>query len=355
MTKGIFKKFAAVVLATSLVVGSGLTAFATDGTGSYEGGPMQYPTLSVTLPTVPNGAYNYIADPNGLIAATSNAKYADSTFTGSTGIFFLTTPKTDAEGSKNAYTSSSTSLELTNENAQDIDVTIKLEQKTAGSDSIAYSDTATFQNTDKDKKIYLAVTDGAETTPAVAALTSASSAVLTTTVEGNPDNYEPNYDATTEKYGYKQIVPEDGEDPLEWNSCAYNLTGALNTNAEWEDGLTFPAITVTWNYAEHRDDTAPSITTTSYTVDGSSDQAITVDLGAGEKAATDIASITFQSTSGATKTLSADYYTFEGTTLTIKKEQISAWVGAGVESRAYTVTFNDSDDTSVVVTLTKAD
>lgn len=31
------------------------------------------------------------------------------------------------------------------------------------------------------------------------------------------------------------------------------MTGALNTNAEWGEGVTFPKLEVTWSYAEHKD------------------------------------------------------------------------------------------------------
>ena len=97
-----FKKYTAIAVAATMTIGSAMTVFAGDvtpgvseGEGSYEGGEMKYPTLTVTLPTIPAGTYDYIADPNGLIAATSGEKYADSTFTGDTGVFFLTSTADD--------------------------------------------------------------------------------------------------------------------------------------------------------------------------------------------------------------------------------------------------------------------
>ncbi len=258
MTKG-FKKIFTVVLATSMVLGCTVTAFAdnsAEGTGSYEGGEMQYPEISVTLPTIPTGAYNYIADPNGLIAMTSAAAYPDSEFTGNTGVFFLTTPKSDTEA-KNKYTNKSAALDVTNQNAQDIDVTVKLEQKTAGDEGIAYADSATFESTDKDKKLYLAVTDDAAQDPQVAALSAASAATLTATVEGTPGNFEPSWDET-DGYGYVVKTPGSGDPELEWNDCSFCLTGALNKGAEWGDDLQFPDIKVTWSYAEHTETPATS-------------------------------------------------------------------------------------------------
>ena len=336
-----------------MVVGCTVTAFADagvgEGAGTYEGGEMKYPTLSVTLPTIPSGTYDYIADPNGLIAATDAAKY-DAEFTGTSGIFFKTT---DADDDTDAtYTNKSKAQTVTNENAQDIDVTVKLEQKTAGSDIIKYADSATFEEADKENKLYLAVTDDAASDAKVAALSSTGAATLTTTVAGIPGNYKPNYDED-DGYGYVFIGDED-DDFTEWNECSYILTGALNTNATWGDAVTFPEIKVTWSYVEHSDEAAPSIATTTYTVDGTEDVAITVNLGGGSLAATGISEITFKSTTGAVRTLDASLYTLSGTTLTIDEEQIAAWVGAGLASRAYTIKFNDTAATSITITMNKS-
>ncbi|MCI8292074.1 MAG: hypothetical protein HFH53_00865 [Hespellia sp.] len=292
MRKKNFKKFAAITMAAAMTLGSTLTVFAegegddtsttptaeagvAEGEGTYEGGEMKYPTLSVTLPTIPAGTYDYIADPNGLIEKTKNddgtaSKYADSTFTGTTGIFFLT--NTADDGAK-TYTEKSAALTLANENAQDIDVTVKLEQKTAGDTSIKYANSAEFESTDKDNKLFLAITDGATTDPKVAALTGNGAATVTTRVAGVPENFEAGYSADT-GYGYTK---KDEADLTDWNDCSFELTGALNKNATWGDDLAFPAIKVTWSYAEHRDSalsastiskTANTLTVTGATVTG---------------------------------------------------------------------------------------
>ena len=250
------KRMLTVALAATMVLGSTMTAFAaageSEGAGTYEGGEMQYPTLSVTLPTIPDHTYDYIADPNGLIAATSAAHYDGATFTGNSGIFFKTT---DANGdTKATYTDTSKAQEVTNNNAQDIDVTVKLEQKTAGDESIMYADSATFETTDTANKLYLAVTDGATQNPNVDALSSTSAATVSTKVEGKTSNYLPSYDSTNNKYEYRlKTKAENNDTDLTWNSCSFKLTGALNKNATWGDDLDFPTIKVTWSYAEHTD------------------------------------------------------------------------------------------------------
>ena len=349
--KGI-KRVLTVALATTMVLGTTMTAFAettpgtSEGAGTYEGGEMQYPTLSVTLPTIPEHTYDYIADPNGLIAMTDAAHYADSTFTGNTGVFFLTTPKTEEAGSKNAYTNKSAAQTLTNQNAQDIDVTVKLEQKTAGSDSIAYSDAATFETTDTANKLYLAVTDDAAQDPAVSALTASSAATLSATVAGKPSNYKPNYDSTN-GYGYVlKTKAENDNNDLTWNSCSFTLTGALNKNADWaSNSFTFPTIKVTWSYAEHQDNAAPSIATTTYNLVADTAVSINVNLGAGDLAATAVTGL-----KNGSQDLPSDAWTYSNGVLTITAARVNSIVNAGV-TRTYTVVFNDTAGTTVDITL----
>lgn len=256
-----FKTLTAVTLAASMVMGGAMTAMAaasgdatetsSTSTGTYEGPAMQYPTIKVTLPTVADGYYHYIADPNGLIQATAGAsgdaaRYANSKFEGDKGIFFLTADE-DTEGNdtgKNLYTERSGAKIVENKSAQDVDITVKLEQGTSAgdvgaTDGITYASSDTFTGTAKE--LYLAVTDGTKTS----ALSSTAAAV-TATVAGRKDNFTGGYD-NTKGYGYTQ--KPDGE-LQPWNSCSFYLTGALNTAAKWETGVAFPDIKVTWSCKE---------------------------------------------------------------------------------------------------------
>lgn len=316
-----FKKYTAIALAATMTIGSTMTVFAGDvadpapaaepgvgeGEGSYEGGEMKYPTLSVTLPTIPERTYDYIADPNGLIAATNNEKYADATFDADAkGIFFLT------DTDNKSYTADSAAQTLTNENAQDIDVTVKLEQKAAGDSSIKYASSATFEDTDKENKLYLAITDGAATDPKVAALTSTGAATIKTTVAGVPGNYEAGYD-TTNGYGYTLKAEDEQTD---WNDCSFNLTGALNENATWGDNMTFPTIKVTWSYTEHKE-TALSGTTIS-----KASNSVTV-TGA------TVTGVKLVKASGTEVTLTTQY-SFTNGTLAVNADMLGANVGGKI-------------------------
>ncbi len=243
------KRLLAVIVATTTVLGSSLTAFADapltqDGAGEYEGNIPSYPAASVTFPTtIAAGSFAYIADPNGLIEKTSSAAHSGATWEGD-GIYFAT--------AANTYKGTSKAIEVENNSAYSVDLAIKLEQKTAGK-NVAYSDDKTFANSSKEE-IYLALSDGTNT----AAITQTANgnsvtvneAVLNVTVAGKPSNYELGWDASN-KY---KITAKTGA--TGWNKSSVVVTGALNKNATWaggasgqDDEIKFPEVTVTYAYS----------------------------------------------------------------------------------------------------------
>lgn len=372
MNKGL-RRFLALALAGTMVFGCTITAFAeesgenTSGSsvsdtadGSYEGGALKYPTLSVTLPTVVEDEYDYIADPNGLIAATNQEKYGDDvTFSeNAQGIFFKTTVE-----SATVYADTSAAKAITNQNAQDIDVTVTLEQEEAGSDIITYSDTNEFEESDTANKVYFAlkeyvedeevatVEDGeeedetegddtsSETEVQVSALTSSAAAKLEFTVAGNPDNYVADYD-TESGYGY--VLDVDNADP-EWNSCAFVLTGALNTNATWGDEVTFPTLKVTWSYAEASKNEIPtevSTEATSIDADGG-----TVTIALPDDVTIDEVLRTSTTSSSGFKALDNSYYSTEYSTNSV---ELTVNIADKTEYAQIKITFIGSDEVIVL-------
>lgn len=356
-----FKKVTAVVLAASMVMGGAMTALAAESgdtsvnsSGDYEGGEMKYPALSITLPVIADGAYDYIADPNGLIKATETesgdaAKYADSQFQGDTGIYFLTTAK-DASNPKNIYTEKSAAKKVTNENAQNIDVTVKLEKGTnAGDADIALASSNEFTGTDKE--LYLAVTDGTDKTSAL----SSAAAEVTTMVPGNKDNYEPKYD-TIDGYGYQK---KDAADLAAWSECSFYLTGALNMDAKWEDNVAFPDIKVTWSYKENTTASAtptyPTTTSFTYSLASGGDLTIPCDLAAAN--ATEIADFAMKgapndldySVNGAWNCPTIDTLQISGNTITVKNGMMT-WYGKG--SYECVILFSESNVQTITITVT---
>lgn len=312
MSKRKFKRIAAFALAATMAFGSTMTVFAepegepeqgatagvSTGTGSYEGGELKYPTLKVTLPTIPEGTYDYIADPNGLIELTKHEKYKDATFTGSTGVYF--------ETSANTYSNKSAAQEVVNENAQNIDVTVKVEVTTPGDESIKYVSSAEFGEDDKTNGLYLAITDDAAENAQVSALSTSGVATITATVEGVPSNYMPSY---SEEGGYGYKLKTEGTS--DWNKCSFILTGALNKNATWGDKVEFPEIQITWSYEEH-----PEMILSSDTISSTSN-VLTVAGGV------TVTKVTLVKSTGAESTLTkGNHYNVEGNSLTFTKEML---------------------------------
>lgn len=292
-----FKKLTAVALTAAMTVGSAMTVFAapTSGDvsgdlsseGEYEGGEMQYPEISVTLPTVPtNTTIDYIADPYDLIQNTMdasgnaiNTNYADSEFTSTTGIYFKTSAKSGDV--KAQYTEKSAPLVLTNENAQNLKVKVKVQQTAAISgDVVAYSQSSAFSG--DAKEMYFAITDG--TTEQ--ALNASGDAEFVAEIKGTPDNFEPKYNAG--KYAYEKKAGADG-----WASATYQLTGAINKNAKWNDDITFPAVKLTWSWeaGEVEKESGPSVANVTYSLASASDLVVSCNLGAGSSKATAVTDI----------------------------------------------------------------
>ncbi len=352
-----FKKLTAITLTAAMTMGSAMTVFAApssgdvagggvDSNGSYEGGEIPYPAITVTLPTIPANTIDYIADPNDLIKSTLNdsgdainSAYANSEFKSSTGIYFKTS---DASGDVKAqYTEKSKPMTITNENAQNINLTVKVAQTQAATGGVAYSDDATFDAADTDKKLYLAVTDGQTTE----ALDASGDASFTTEIKGRADNFVPKHSGG--KYSYEKKADASG-----WASASYQLTGAVNKNAEWDDSVTFPNVKLTWSWVEGavEKDVAPSVVGGPYTYTSGQPTAINLNLGSGSKKATTVKSVK-------NKTLNIDlamptYGTYNAGVLTVLSGATTYWAGKSQTSMVLEITFDNGE--VATVTLNKA-
>jgi hypothetical protein len=155
----------------------------------------------------------------------------------------------------------------------------------------------------------------------------------------------------------------------------FTISGTMNKNAEWSQ-LTTKTITITPTYAivdatgeeeavttglnqvkaEARvpANAAPSIATTTYTAAADTAIDITVNLGSGDKKATGIASVTYKNKSGVDVAVeSGTGYEFANGKVTLTAATINAFVSATATTREYTITFDDTDSTAVVITVNK--
>lgn len=347
-----YKKVLAGFLATSMVLGSSMVAFAappetgtTSGTGELEG-TVDTEVYVVVLPTIstPDTTFNFILDPEGLIAKTNAARY-NKTFEEGATLFFE-----NANGTTD-YSSTSDALVVTNKSSIPVDV--KLEATIADATGITLTDDKTFAG-DTDASIYLALTDGTNTKP----LTDAG-VELTSKLEYDTDAYEMKWDATANAgsgaYVYELTDAAKAQANTDFPQYSFKLTGASNAAGDWSAlASAAPKVNVTWTVDKHVEaaEAAPSIATKTYSMTSGSPVAVNVSLGAGSLAATGIASITYTSSSGASRTMATSDYSLNGNTLTFSANYIQGVIQAGVTSRVYKVIFNDEASTAVDITFT---
>lgn len=291
MSKAKLNKVLAGMLAATMVLGMSATAFASDttsgsgtGAGDFEG-HVNKEILAVTLPTDGDtSTFKYIVDPEGLIAETDHAKYANATFESGSNVFF--------QSSTDNYTKDSAKLKVINKGSVAADVTVKAE--TAASDKVTMAASDTFTGTNCDLYLGLKVADK----NAVAVQTTGGTAAsVTVGLAGNEDNYETTYDSSN---GYKYTV-KSGTPDTAWNSFEFYLTGKCNDKGVWKDITSdkVPAVTVTWTYAQRANDSTAEMLTENATNDvapsiatsGTYDKATgtitaTVNLGLGTKVTT---------------------------------------------------------------------
>lgn len=248
MSRKNLMRVAAFSMAAVMMCGSALTVMAADetnsaeGTGTYEGKDGEKPLISITLQTSAelSGVYDYRADPNNLLgtAADNGSLGTDATINTNKGILFETATDT--------YGPTSKKFEVESQNMQDIDVTVAVKIKEAGDSLIKYAAADTFTGTDNE--LYLALTNGLTGDDLETAPLTAAGATMTQSAAGVEGNYELKYNQTNSKYEYALKASASG-----WNKVAFDMTGAINTAAEWGEGVKFPKIEVTWSYAEHKD------------------------------------------------------------------------------------------------------
>lgn len=346
------KKLLAGMLAATMVLGMGTTAFAQTGTttgngsgtgtGSFEG-HVDKEVVAVTLPTAEAATFSYKMDPEGLIAATNQGKYPGASFEAGKNVYFLS--------GKDTWTADSAKLKVVNKGTVDVDVTVIA--KTAANANVTMSTTDTFAADDTAAKLYLGLKVANKAAVAVATDETGKVAVG---LRGNEENYEVTSTESGYAYTAKTGVPDTA-----WNSFEFGLTGACNPKGDYSaENLAGSDVTVTWSYAVRADDStaellaanatsdaAPSITTTSYTYTPGTAVEVPVNLGSGNLVATGISSVTFNN-NGVSTTLPSTRWSYSDGKLIFSADYCGLLNNI---TRVHTITFNDTAKTTVDVTL----
>jgi len=251
-----FKKFVALALATTMVFGASLTAFAedpvtsggTDGAGTSEG-HVDQELINVVLPTVPSGStpFAYTMDPERLIQETDAAKYAEGTVfpdsEGDTGVYFLTT--------ENTYANTSNTLQAINKSSCAITLTVKVKttQNTAKDIALATSSEVATEGT---PNLYLGLKVGNDTT-----VVKAEEQSVVKTIAGTPDNFEIAVNEGAYVYREKASATT-------WKAMNLNMTGAVSHLAVASD-TTAPTVNVTWEYEKAGENATAATDAVDYT------------------------------------------------------------------------------------------
>lgn len=246
MRKGL-KKAIASMLAVTMVLGTSIVSFAGDASGAgvsnnttltssgnFEG-HVDKNVVNVTLPTVSADNYNFIIDPEGLIAATNHEKYPNTTFNSTTGVYF----PTSENGGIVAYTDKSAAGRVTNKSSISVNVTMAIEITDLNSSIKTVSQSAV--NTGTDANLWLAVSDGTNIEEV-----EGTTASLTASIPGVSGNYTVSWNAAKNEYQYVIDPAKDSG----WQTADLFLQGACNTNGDWSaSGLSEEStVEVTWSY-----------------------------------------------------------------------------------------------------------
>lgn len=327
-----------------------------DASGDVEGF-VDTTIFKVVLPTSAEGTFDFIMDPQGLIAATSGDAYggtASADFEEDATVFFQTA---SADAAKKDYKSTSNYIQVLNRGTVDVNVTV--EATIDGLSDIAMAaDEAAFTSGDAAvPELYLAFTASGDASgdakDAPVALTKDGAKITAVLDAADQSMYEFNYASGEYTFDLKdQYVSGDADDFADYS---FALTGACNSEADWTDVKTaVPAVNVVWTLedAEAASPT-PSVPTTATFTKGTVCN-IPVNLGTGDTAATKATVTTSTSLSGTYTANAKVTYDAASNSIVINSTAWATSTSAG--DKVYLkVKFDDSAATVVYIAVTIAE
>lgn len=177
--------------------------------------------IRVVMPVDVEHVFDFIMDPQELIAQTEAAAYDGSRFEEDATLFF----KRSDEEAETDYSSASDSVTIANKGEEDVMVTVTARISPDSISGIMMSDDPEFPD-DEEASLYLALTDGDITVP----VDIENGAVIEADIPG----------------------VFEGEEP---NEYSFQLIGAVNRNGDWSEAAdVVPEITVTWRVSAYETD-----------------------------------------------------------------------------------------------------
>ncbi len=257
--KKTFKQATSVALAAAMVLAvSPAASAATDTTGTITPGLdfegyVNKDVYDITVPTVTDADFAFVADPQGLLNIADSATYAGPA--GS--VYFKTTDASDDGSTPATYTNKSKALTIINNSSYgvDVDLAVTVDTANGGDSNISLAEKDALKDA-KTPSLYLGLVSkkgaDAENTTAVEADTKADTASLAAVAEGE-DGYKvfamtaDAYNAETDadkKAGYSTTASPSGfhykyglsdtyDSATKGDKVSYVLEGACDTTADW--------------------------------------------------------------------------------------------------------------------------
>lgn len=234
------KKFLAVSLIASMVMGSSAVAFAADQRDEASGtGNVEYvakgDVFNVVFPTVPEDStmFDYIVDPDGLIAKTSADKYGNKTFEAGQTLYFARS--TDSNATTD-YTHDSDELTVTNKSTQAINLVVNAKVAAVEGITMATSSDALVDQEDGATTpiLYLAVSGkGTDDAAAAEEGITTDGLVVENTVDADDNAYTVVWNSTEQQYEKALTTAAAADGYTGFKSYTFQLTGACNKHEGW--------------------------------------------------------------------------------------------------------------------------
>lgn len=200
----------------------------TTGAGELEG-VVDKDVFCVKLPTIAEDSdiFDFVLDPQMLIAATEGAAYAeDATFEDGASLFFATAVSGNSISVNDVadYAGTSSALLIENKSTFDVQVSVEAKLKDLEDSAKTYSivpKASDDYTDDANTSMYLALNLGGATTAITAEGVNASAVISAVPA----DSYEVKYDEDSSEYTY-----ELKDDVTTFPASYISLTGSCNTN-----------------------------------------------------------------------------------------------------------------------------
>lgn len=368
------KRFLSVVLTASMILGSSVSAFASStiipsqeatkapATGSATGkaqveGYLNTEIFKVEVPTVSvnKSIFNFVMDPQGLIASTNAARYTNGKGDGTgfvasaNGFDEGTLYFAYLSGNNTTLSPSSNAITITNKSTFAVDATLKAEVGTMGDLEIS-TNAATAQK----PSIQLSLSDNKGASDAIKGTTVSEAAVLSETISGCDGDYSVSFNVSGNggKGAYEYALSSNSGNFADYS---FHLTGASGGGdyTSWSaiseaTKTARPTVNVTWEIVPYVAPAGASITggITTFKIPTTQGQAIKIPLSLGTKgqAATKITSITAGST-----TVPTTGYEYADGILKIK----ASYYQTITATTMYTINFDKAPSTPVTFTIQK--